>query len=217
MIAWYLLTRLGEAQILLPAMLALLLWLAAQPATRPLAWRWALGTLLATAITTATKIAFIGFGVGIARIDFSGLSGHAMFAASLLPLMVALLRAQGGARLSAGSLLPGALLALLIAVSRVRVGAHSWSEVLLGGCLGLAVSLWVLATPGGAHRPAQRPRGAAWALAGWLLLLPLVAPRSLSHDWVTALSLRMSGHPLPYTREQMRLEHRRRLGAPLSA
>jgi hypothetical protein len=134
MIAWYLLTRLGEAQILLPAMLALLLWLAAQPATRPLAWRWALGTLLATAITTATKIAFIGFGVGIARIDFSGLSGHAMFAASLLPLMVALLRAQGGARLSAGSLLPGALLALLIAVSRVRVGAHSWSEVLLGGC-----------------------------------------------------------------------------------
>lgn len=217
MIGWYLLTRLGEAQILLPAMLAMLLWLAGQPATRPVAWRWGLGTLAAATVTTATKVAFIGFGLGIARIDFSGLSGHAMFAASLLPWMVALLWARGGTQVTARSLLPGAALALLIAISRVLVGAHSWSEVVLGGGLGLAVSLWVLATPGGACRPAKRPQLGAWALAAWLLLLPLGAPRSHSHDWVTALSLRLSGHPLPYTREQMRREHRRLMDAPQSA
>ena len=48
--------------------------------------------------------------------------------------------------------------------------------------MGLAVSLWVLATPGGALRPRQRPVGAAWLVAGWLLALPLAAPASRSHD-----------------------------------
>ena len=42
--AWSLLTRLGEAQILLPAMLAALLWLALLARTPRTAWWWLAGT-----------------------------------------------------------------------------------------------------------------------------------------------------------------------------
>lgn len=212
-LAWHLLTRVGEAQILLPAMAATLVWLSLHARSRPLAWRWLSGTVAATALTTATKIAFIGFGLGFAPLDFSGLSGHAMFSSSLLPLMIALLLLHSPqARLRAIDLLPGAALALLIAVSRVRLGAHSWSEVVLGGSLGCAVNLWVLAAPGGAQRPPRAPHAATWLLAGWLLALPVGAPQAQTHAWVTALSLKVSGHSRPYTREQMRRAYRDRHG-----
>src|SRR6516225_3344859 len=93
---WLAVTRLGEAQILLPACLAGALWLAfARPAgaygrlaqgnphahdhpARRSALRWIAGLVATTAVTTISKVAFLGFGVGIAAIDFTGFSGHSM-------------------------------------------------------------------------------------------------------------------------------------------
>src|SRR5438128_493159 len=88
---WFFVTRLGEAQILLPAALLFSWWLARRVATRPLV-QWWLGLLAgAAAITTATKLAFLGWGIGIAALDFTGISGHAMFAAAVYPLLTAAL------------------------------------------------------------------------------------------------------------------------------
>ncbi|MGS0754580.1 hypothetical protein ACVBEH_07590 [Roseateles sp. GG27B] len=74
---WLLLTRLGEAQILFPlaAAAAAWLWLRAEQAT--LARRWVLCLCLSTALTTASKLAFIGWGLGWAA-RFHRHSGHAM-------------------------------------------------------------------------------------------------------------------------------------------
>ncbi len=210
---WFAVTRLGESQILLPAFAAGALWLAfARPAwargrlaatahghdhpARGAAWRWFAGIVAATAVTTASKIAFLGFGLGVAAIDFTGFSGHSMYATAILPVLGAIVFGRGGA-------VAGALLALVVMVSRVEVGAHSWSEALSGLALGGAVAWWTLAHyldhPGAVRAPLLLPI----ALACWLTVLPWRGPPSQTHQLVVALSLKLSGRTQPYTRHEL--------------
>ncbi len=211
---WATVTRLGEAQILLPAFLCGALWLAfARPAgargrralgsphahdhpARGAAWRWVAGIAAATGITTASKIAFLGFGIGSAALDFTGFSGHSMYATAILPVLAAIVGGRRGA-------IAGGLVALLVMLSRVEVNAHSWSEALSGMVLGGAVA-WstlslYLAHPGAVRAPWWLPV----ALAIWLTALPWGAPPSRTHDFVIALSLKLSGRTQPYTRHEL--------------
>lgn len=206
--AWLLFTRLGEAQILLPAMAAALAWLLLSPPTRPLAARWLLGTGAAALLTTASKIAFIGWFVGYAPLDYTGISGHAMFAAAVLPVLACL----AAPRRPRSAVAAGVLLAAAIAVSRVVTHAHSPSEAVLGFVLGSAASLWALRRSQPPRQPA--PAWLAVALVAWLLLLPAGAPPSRTHDWVTQLSLRVSGHSVPYTRHDLRRHASHRAALP---
>ncbi len=211
---WYAVTRLGEAQILLPAFLAGALWLAfARPAgalgrlaqgnahahdhpARRSALRWMAGIFATTAITTVSKVAFLGFGVGIAAVDFTGFSGHSMYATSILPVLAAIVGGRRGA-------IVGVLLALLITYSRVDLGAHSWSEALAGLALGAAAAWWTLADylahPGAVRAPWWLPV----LLAVWLTLLPMHAPPSRTHSLVVSISLKLSGRTRPYTRFEL--------------
>lgn len=199
--ARWLLTRWGEAQILVPALALLAGWLWSTAASRPIARRWLLGTAAAAALTTASKVLFLGWGLGVAAWDFTGLSGHAMFAAAVLPLVGAL---AGGGHRPHGPRVGAAIgvaLAALVAWSRVAIGAHSLSEVLLGWGLGSGVALHALRVPAAPRAPVP-----AWLIAGlgaWLVLAPLALPRSFTHEKVTALALQLSGHDRPCTREQL--------------
>jgi membrane-associated phospholipid phosphatase len=206
---WVFVSRFGEAQILLPAMLAALLWLALQPSSRLLAFNWLAAVLAATGLTTASKVAFIGFGIGYAPLDYTGISGHAMFSAAILPVLLRVPVAHAAPRRAAWASAIGYGLALLIAVSRIQVGAHSLVEVLLGNGLGLLASAWALrfAPPPGRRPPLWLPA----ALALWMALLPGTAPPSTTHGMVTALALELSGRPAPYTRSQMRHEYLQRM------
>jgi membrane-associated phospholipid phosphatase len=210
---WLAVTRLGESEILLPAFLAGALWLAfARPAwargrraasahahdhpARGAALRWVAGIVGATAVTTASKIAFLGFGIGFAAIDFTGFSGHSMYATAILPVLGAIVFGQRGA-------VAGALLAAVVMVSRVEVGAHSWSEAVSGLVLGGLVAWWTLALylghPGAVRVPLLLPI----ALACWLTVLPWRGPPSHTHGLVVALSLKLSGRTQPYTRHEL--------------
>lgn len=199
--AWALFTRLGEAQILLPAMAAALLWLLRAPRTRPLAAAWALSTSVAALLTLVTKVAFIGWEVGFASLDFTGLSGHAMFAGAILPVVARIAAGRAPRPWPRRAVAIGVLMVLGIALSRVVTGAHSVSESVLGMAIGLAASAVAL------HRTrapdAPTPGWLAVALAAWLLALPLAAPPSRTHDMVTELSLKLSGRSAPYTRLEM--------------
>jgi membrane-associated phospholipid phosphatase len=209
---WHQLTRLGEAQLLLPALLLATVWLARRPGGGRLAVLWLAATATAALLTTATKVAFIGYGVGYAPLDFTGISGHAMFAAAVLPPLV-LLAGSAGAGAGAGDaaqrrrlLVAGYLLAGAVAVSRVMVGAHSWSEVVAGAALGALSSGMVLAS----HRmPAVRlARWLPVALVAWGLVAVAAAPPSTTHDLVTRLALAQSGRTQPYHRWEMQREYR---------
>ncbi len=211
---WLAVTRLGEAQILLPAFCAGALWLAfARPAgargrlaqgaahahdhpARRSALRWVVAIFATTAITTASKVAFLGFGVGIAALDFTGFSGHSMYATAILPVLAALVGGRRGA-------IAGVLLATLITYSRVNLGAHSWSEALSGMVLGATAAGWTLADylahPGAVRAPWWLPL----LLVAWLTLLPMRAPPSRTHGLVVSIALKLSGRARPYTRFEL--------------
>lgn len=203
---WRLVTRLGEAQILLPAMLAALIWLARAAHARPAAIGWLFATGAAAVLTTATKVAFFGFEIGYAPLDYTGISGHAMFAAAVLPVLIMIAVSGLSERAQRLAVTAGYLLAAVIAYSRVRVGAHSVSEIVAGMALGSVASALVL-------RYGQFPqlRAPQWLAAGllvWMIALPFGAPSSRTHDWVIRLSLALSERPVPYSRREMLREYR---------
>lgn len=202
-------TRLGEADLVLPVCAVLALWLLISARSVRLASSWLVPLTLAIGVTTVSKIAFLGWGIGIASIDFTGFSGHSMFAAALYPMlafaMTNHLRSEPGNRWPAFALAFGYLLAAAIATSRVRLGAHSVSEALAGYALGAAASataLWLVS-----HARHRFP--ALWlsiALAGWLAVMPLHAAPSRAHGIVTQIALKLSNRSVPYTRHDL---HRR--------
>lgn len=207
--AWALFTRLGEAQILLPAMLFALAWLSLAARARGPALWWLVGTGVVAVLTTISKVAFFGFEIGYAPLNFTGVSGHAMFAAAVLPVLTTLAGGGTAPQRRAIAALAGYALATLIAYSRIRVGAHSASEALAGLALGGAASALVLYFK---HLPpAHPPRWLGVVLSVWLLSVPVGAPPSPTHGWVVRLSLALSDRPAPYTRGQMHRDHRRAL------
>jgi membrane-associated phospholipid phosphatase len=213
---WTLFSRLGEAQILLPAALGVAAWLGARARAQRLALAWLLGLGAAAAVTTVTKVAFIGWGLGLPALDFTGVSGHAMFAAAVYPLLFGglagpLVTSLGSAhpeRWQRAGVLLGCALALGVGVSRVEVSAHSWSEVIAGLTLGGLASAAALTTARMPH--IGIPLWLPACVVVWLLWMPHAAPRSQTHDIVTRLSLKLSGHQQPYTRSAMLLDWQRR-------
>lgn len=206
---WVLISRFGEAQILLPMALglALMLWRRGDSARLALAWvGW---IVLVATITTVSKLAFIGWGVGSARWDFTGFSGHAMFAAAIYPVLLALLLGNGARHAAAWRGVGAGLgfgLAVLIAISRVVVNAHSVSEAVSGHLLGLLASAFSLRVAARSALPDRTLQG--WvpaAAACWLLVTPVSAPASITHDLVTALALSLSGRDTPYQRSDLLL------------
>jgi membrane-associated phospholipid phosphatase len=205
--AWQLFTRLGEAQLLLPAA-AVVVWLllrerapSAGPGQRGLALQWLLRLAIAAALTTASKLAFIGWGLGSAAIDFTGISGHTTFATATYPLLLAAAMPATWPLARQAGALAGVALALAVGLSRLMVDAHSVSEVLAGVLVGgwagwLALRLRAL-----------RPHFSAWLspLIGlWFVTAPAYAPPSQSHELVTRLALGLSGRAQPYTRADLR-------------
>lgn len=207
---WHLLTRLGDAQILLPAAALTLLALLARAHTRKLACIWMSLIILATVITTASKVAFIGWGIGWADINFTGVSGHAMFAAAIYPVLMITFfsgRWRGGDWLS---LALGCALALVVGLSRVEVGAHSWSEVLAGWAVGGAVSAVALALSE-TSAILIRPIVPVLLLA-WVAVMPFKLHASPTHSLVIRLAVAMSGNDTPFTRSDLMRPARRHNG-----
>ncbi len=199
---WSAVTRLGESAVVAAGTLLVLAWLARS--ARPAAWGWLLALATAVAVTTASKLAFLGWGLGSAALDFTGVSGHAMFAGAVYPALGAAALAGRGARLQAAGVGLGILLAVLVAASRVHVQAHSVSEVVAGCAAGLAVGLLAVALA--ARRPPRTvPVAALAAVLGWGTFTLAWQPEPLvpTHQLVTQLALQMSGRERPWTRADL--------------
>jgi len=208
---WRLLTRLGEAQILLPVALLTVLALWRTPGARPFAARWGAWLIASVIATLATKVAFVGWGIGWPSINFTGIAGHALLATAVYPVLFATL-ASSQSRLKRNLAIgAGCVLALLICVSRVLLGAHTPPEVLAGMLIGGLVAGFSLAVErrsSGAVSPAIPV-----LLVAWLVLMPIHAPSSRTYSTVTKLALYLSGHETPYTRSRMLRDFRRQQSA----
>lgn len=191
---WVHLSQLGDSRWLLP--LGLTLMLAAPAASVLLRWRWAVALAVAASLTLASKLAFLGWGVGLARLDFTGFSGHATMSAAVYPV-VAYLPAHGRCRSPRRWAVACVALAAAIAWSRLPLNAHSLSEVVSGWLLGTAVSAVALsARPAPFNTPLL-----SLALALCMgLLVPLTMPSVRTHDLVVRLATELSGRDSAFAR-----------------
>jgi membrane-associated phospholipid phosphatase len=201
MLWWHHITALGGLNVTALIALAIGVWLGAARCWR-LALAWCLLFGAAMLLTVASQVAFLGWGIGVQRVDFAGFSGHAARAAAVFPVAFFLLLEGEGRRIRAAGTAFGVLVALAVAVSRVKIGAHSPSEAVLGCTLGLAVAALFMARARVARRFVPSPLLVALSLA--VLLLPKAEPAD-AHQWVTGFSLGLSGHDRPYTRPGWKL------------
>ena len=198
---WTYITHFGAAGLLAPltALVAAGLWIGGQRAALAI---WMTALALGAVLVLTTKIAFMGWGIGSAAFDFTGISGHATLATSIIPVALALLLTRSHSRTRLLGLALGLLVGALVSWSRVRVGAHSASEALVGFALGAAIS--VLAV-----RVLQPPRSAAprWVaaagLASMLTFHQALPDQIPTHRWEQRIAMSLSGRSVPYSRAML--------------
>jgi hypothetical protein len=91
----------------------------------------------------------------------------------------------------------GSLLGVAVALARIQVGAHSASEALSGCALGLAAAGLFLARARAAQD--RSPQPLLLGLLAATILLPRADP-AYSHQWLTAVALKLSGRDRVYLR-----------------
>jgi membrane-associated phospholipid phosphatase len=201
MLNWISVTRLADTVVMLPAAALCLTWLLMGGAI-PLALWWSVLLFAGLIIVAATKIAFLGWGIGLPALDFTGISGHAMRASAIMPVLLYLVFINASWRWRLGAVAAGLVFGVVIGVSRLMVHVHSPAEVVAGCLLGAGVSatfLWMMLR---APQPVLRLRE-RYALPLLLLLLVPVftAKPAPTERWLHAVAMKLSGQEKLYSRD----------------
>jgi len=191
---WVTLSQLGDSRWLLPLSLVLIVFGPSE--SRALRARWAVGLAVAGGLTLASKLAFLGWGIGWARLDFTGFSGHATMTAAVYPVAL-YLATHGRLRHPMLWALLGLILAAAIAYSRLPLNAHSVSEVVSGWLLGTAASAFALSSHRGKWRTPLPILATSLAIG---IALPLLMPTVRTHDIVMRIAAELSGRAQVFTR-----------------
>ncbi|RDK00244.1 phosphatase PAP2 family protein [Paraburkholderia lacunae] len=211
---WYLITSVGGAGMTLPIALAIALWLAVG-----YTWRMAAGWLLllgaAIAVVTVTKLAFLGWGVGVRELDFTGVSGHAMLSTAVYPVALFLMLLPTRPAIRLIGVLLGLAAGAAVGLSRVVLSAHSPSEAITG-CLVGALAALVFVRMAWRAEPGRlsAPPVAASLMVLAVLMHGVHVP---TQRWVTHIALKVSGHERPFIRARWKATRDNRpAAAPLS-
>jgi membrane-associated phospholipid phosphatase len=194
---WYSITSLGSAGLTLPLAVAIALWLALG-----YSWRMAAGWLLllgvAIGVVTVTKLAFLGWGVGVRELDFTGVSGHAMLSTAVYPVALFLMLLPARPALRLVGVLIGLAAGIAVGLSRVVLDAHSPSEAITGCTVGALTALMFVrwswdAEPG-------RLSAVPVTVSLVMLFVGLHGVHVPTQRWVTHIALKVSGHDRPFIR-----------------
>jgi membrane-associated phospholipid phosphatase len=109
-----------------------------------MAFRWAIAFGAVGLLVLATKVAFVAWGIGSARLDFTGVSGHSALASVFWPVMGWLVTQKCSPSTRRPAITLGVALAFAIGISRLALEVHSVSEVVSGMVVGLIASGWFL-------------------------------------------------------------------------
>ena len=200
-LSWRSVSMLGDSGLMIPMAIVIGLTLAFSQGTRRLALWWTLFWGATGGLVLATKLAFFMWGVGSARFDFTGLSGHATLAALIWPAAMWLLTANRTALSTTLWVVTGFLIGAAIAYSRVELNDHSLSEAVIGFVAGSLIGLgfWWLV------QRCQPIRIRYAGLAGTVLLVLVVVQHSRptpTQDWIRLVSTRLTGTP-PFGRPDL--------------
>jgi len=199
-LAWYGITALGNAPLLAASALLIAAAMFLTVSTRRLSVAWLVVVMTGAAVVAATKVLYMGWGLGIASLDFTGLSGHTTLSVLVWPVALSLLAGQTDTRMRVGAA-GGFLLASGIAVSRLEVHAHSAAEVILGGAFGLVLSGAFLLRHLRRLRDIVFPR---WIAITLIIPFAIGFGHALPTESVLAEVARtLSGHSRAYTRADL--------------
>lgn len=138
--SWRTLTYFGDSMLLIPTAVIIALVLPWKSDNRRTVWYWLLAFGLAGLLVSISKIMFLGFGIGSARYNFTGFSGHSAMSATLWPVMMWLISGRWPTFWRALTIGIGYSIPLMVGLSRLVIHAHSVSEVLAGLMLGFTLS-----------------------------------------------------------------------------
>lgn len=187
----------GDTVVMLPAAAAIMGWLLIGKAWRMAFW-WGCLFALGLFIVLATKVAFIGWGIGIEALDFTGISGHAMRAAAVFPVIAYLMLEYSAPRIKKLGVAIGIAAGMAIGISRLALHYHSPSEVIAGLLLGTGIALGFIRL----LFAWRMPRLNRWlvGLSMCALIPTSYAEPAPTENWVNAIALYLSGHEKPYVR-----------------
>lgn len=189
MISWLTFTKLADSNFTMPLAALLAAWLAGARAWKAcLLWCLLFGTGIV--LVVATKIAYIGWGAGIAAIDFTGISGHAMRAMAIAPVLLYLLLQKQTRQIQLFGLLMAIGFGLAIGISRLAIHVHSVSEVVSGCMLGAVVSLGYIRLV----RQQTITFDRKLLVIGVLALLPVLTLKPApTESWMEGVAMYLSG------------------------
>jgi membrane-associated phospholipid phosphatase len=200
---WQFITRFGETSLLFPAAALFFAWLI-HCGELANARKWMATFGAAAAVALVSKLAFMGWGVGIAELDFTGFSGHSMMATAVLPVLFFRLAPTHRPRVALLAAAAGVVLALSVGLSRLALHAHSLSEVVGGLALGLAASLAFIGWSS-ARDQHQASTLASVLVAALLVAVPASGMRAPTHHWLERIAVCLSGRDKPFRRSDLLL------------
>ena len=203
---WNAVSFTADMSVLGPAGVAIAVWLLVSRQWRlVLGWSlWYGGGML---LVVLSKLAFIGWGLGSAALDFTGFSGHAMRAGAVFPVLMYVVLQRAPRSWRRAGVLFGVAYAVLVAISRVVVHAHSVSEAVSGCVLGLAMAFGFMWQARGAVNFAVSHALALASLA-LMVLITFKAEPMPTEDWLQKIALRLSGHERIFSRADWKLAGR---------
>ncbi|GGP25418.1 phosphatase PAP2 family protein [Silvimonas amylolytica] len=194
---WQIVTNFGDSALLLPVAAILVGWMLYEKAWR-CATIWLLLFVPALAVVLGAKLAFLGWGIGIEQLDFTGPSGHTTLSMAIYPTLAVWIVQRMQPRNHAAAYLLGWLFALVVGISRLVLHKHSVSEVVAGVALGTMVSLtwtWLSALD---SRPTHH-----FVLASAIVIMVMCSlhgERAPTQNAIAHWAIAMSGRPVAYNR-----------------
>ncbi|HAB26109.1 MAG TPA: phosphatase PAP2 family protein [Pantoea sp.] len=199
---WRTLTYFGDSMLLIPTAVIIALILPWKSDNRRTVWYWLLAFGLAGLLVSLSKILFLGFGIGSARFNFTGFSGHSAMSATLWPVMLWLVSGRWPNPLRLLAIGVGYLIPLMVGFSRLVIHAHSASEVATGLLLGFTLSSAFLLSQ---RRTALK--GFSWPQVGAAFLVPLLLMGhgriATTQQFLERFSADLAGLEKPFTRADL--------------
>ncbi|KAB8146138.1 phosphatase PAP2 family protein [Raoultella planticola] len=202
---WQWVSFFGDSTVLLPSSAAVFMVLFLRRPSRQIAWQWGLLFGITGAIVSASKLAFMGWGIGIRELDFTGFSGHTALSTAFWPIFLWLLCARGSVALRRTAMVMGYLLAGLVGYSRLAIHAHSPSEVIAGLLLGACGSALFLLMQRNSSRAVDAQL--SWGGVLSLIIIPVVllntGTKAPTQSLLGEIAVKLGPLEKPFTRADM--------------
>ena len=193
--SWKLMIDIGHTAVALPLAAAIAAWLITGRAWR-LACCWCVMLAVGLSLVASSKIAFLGWDVGIPSLAFKALSGHALCATAVLPVLFFVALQEAPRSWRTRGVVFGIGVSLVLGVLLVHFRFHTASEVFASSLLGLSISLGYIRIA----RTLPAPGLSRWTVpmsALAFVLVFAVKPSVVSHK-LDDVALYFSGRDQPY-------------------